>query len=100
RRAVALFWSGAAIGFIQTNSVNLHVRLLYEVTDVILPIPAMIIASIGYDEQRFPSVVCSSHLAYAQVHPVIKGSHSASANVPQEALNIVHTAGERAQELG
>src|SRR5690348_16701921 len=90
RRAVALFGRWTTVGFVKADGVDLHVRFLHEAADVVLAVPAVIIASVGDDEQRFLSIVCPTHLAETEIHAVVKRRKTVRGRIHQAALNIVN----------
>src|SRR5208337_4406426 len=49
------------------DGIELSIRFSDQALDIVLVVPAMIIASIGKDEQGTFGVVCTPHLAEAQV---------------------------------
>ena len=59
----------------------------------------MIIASVRYDEQRLLCVVCSFHLAEAQVDAIEQRGLSARRSKHQMILQFLHAAGEGARQL-
>ena len=57
-------------------------------------VPAMIIASVGYDEQRFLCVVCPFHLTQAQINSVQQRRLAARRGKHQTALQFFHAGSE------
>src|SRR6516165_10776052 len=102
RRAVELFRRTIAITKRVKNAdgIELSVGFLHEPLDIVLVIPTMIIASIGEDEQGTFGVMCTPHLAEAEVDrveqsgPALWGSHH------HAALQVLDAVGEGAREFG
>src|SRR5215472_604770 len=98
-RTIRFLNRATAIGVVKSNGVDLDVGFLDEIADVQLRVPTMIIAPIGYDEQSFLCVVCSLHLAQAEINSIEEGGHSARGREHQPILQVFHASGERADEL-
>ena len=89
----------AAAGLVEPDGVNLDVRFSCILADIRFRVPAMIIASIRYDEQRLLCVVCSFHLAQAQINSVEQSRFSMRRSKHQMILQFFDAPGERTREL-
>ena len=69
---IPFFRRRPAIWFEQPDGVNLNIRFLHKLPNVRFAVPTVIIASVRYDEQSFLCVVCSFHLAEAEINAVRK----------------------------
>ena len=84
----------------KSDRVKLEIRFLHELANVRLAVPAMIIASVRYDEQRVLGVVCSFHLAQAQINSVQQRRLSMRRRKHHVILQFLHAAGKRTGQLG
>src|SRR5713226_9561996 len=101
RRSVQFLRCAVAIahGLVDADGVQLNVRLLDVVPDVAFVIPAMIIASIRYDEQGPFGVVCTPHLAQAEVDGIEQCRAPVGGGVHQPVLQFLDTRRERTGQL-
>src|SRR2546428_2687844 len=84
---------------VDADGIELNVGLLDEVFDVAFRVPTMIIASVGYNEQGPFGVVCTPHLAQAQVDGIEQGGAAVRRGVHQARLQLLDTVGEAAGQL-
>src|SRR5208283_30699 len=82
------------------DGIKLSIRFSDQALDIVLVVPTMIITSIGKDEQGTFGVVCTPHLAEAQVDGIQKRSPAPGGSEHHAALQILHAVGERTGELG
>src|SRR5208337_170453 len=80
----------------KADGIELGIRLPDQALDIVLVVPTMIITSIGKDEQGTFGVVCTPHLAEAQVDGIKQGGPAPRGSKHHAALQVFHTIGERA----
>ena len=78
----------AAVGFKKPDGIYLNIGFLHELPDVRFAVTTVIIAPIRYDEQSFLCVVCSFHLAQAEINAVVKSRQSVGGGVHQAILQV------------
>src|ERR1700741_803048 len=102
RRSVELFRRTIAITKRVKNAdgIELGVGFFYETLDIVLVVPTMIIASIGEDEQGTFGVVCTPHLAKAEIDGVEEGGSAFGSGHHHAALQVFDAVGEGAGQFG
>src|SRR5271154_3266757 len=102
RRAVELFRSTIAITkrVVDADGIELGVGFLDEALDVALVVPTVIIPSIGKNQQGTFRVVCSPHLAEAEINGVEQRGAALGSGEKHAALQVFHAVGEGAGQLG
>src|SRR5208283_394990 len=82
------------------DGIELGIRFSDQALDIVFVVPTMIITSIGKDEQGTFGVVCTPHLAEAEVDGIEKRRPAPGGSEHHAALQVLHTVGEGAGELG
>jgi len=82
------------------DGIELRIGFFHEPLDIVLVVPTMIIASIGEDEQGTFSVVCTPHLAKAEIDSIEESGPPFGSSHHHAALEVFDAVGEGARELG
>src|SRR5271157_1089825 len=83
----------------KSDGIELGIRFFDQALDIVLVVPTMIITSIGKDEQGTFGVVCTPHLAEAQVDGIQQRRPAPGGSEHHAALQVLHTVGERTGQL-
>src|SRR5208283_1068785 len=84
---------------IEANGIELGVCFLDQPLDIVLVVPTMIISPIRKDEQGAFGVVCTPHLAKAEVDSVQKSSPALRGSKHHAALEVFDAICKRASEF-
>src|SRR5260370_2661810 len=101
RGAVELLRGSAAIleGVKNADGIELGIRFPHEPLDVLLAVPAIIIATVGYDQQGSFSGVCPSHLTESQINGIQQGGLALRRASEHAALQVFDIGSEPTQEV-
>src|SRR5580692_2999090 len=102
RRTVELLWRAIAItkGVVNADGIELGIGFLNQPLDIAFVVPTMIIPSIGKNEQGTLGVMCTPHLAKAEVDGVQQGGAAFGGSKQHAALQVFHAVGEGTGEFG